>query len=269
VTTESNSNQESDPPSEPEEADGSTDDGLALGLAEPASPSDLYLEESSPYRPICTGDIFVGHQIVGARPDESAHELVMVLSHPCAMRKGPALEPRVRAAPIMPVSGIKRSSWTTGSYDYFPLPTLADVASWSGFTLENKAWASVLTSAAPLETHDLRVERRIACLSPAGIHILLQRLVHADTRAAIKIDTLAKTFEPQLIELELLETWNEYTLPEAPGEVDLARAAAEFEDLMMTSFTSEFTFRQSLALPIESAKAVRAITSMALLRVPD
>jgi hypothetical protein len=143
----------------------------------------------------------------------------------------------VRAAPVVPVSGVRKTQWTSGFYDIFPLPQLPRVAELAGVELEERGWAARLDLSAPISTDTLSIDRRFACLSPDGIHLLLQRLVHADTRVPVRLDTLAATFVPKLLELDLLYSWNEEFVParvEARGtlEEELLVAAEEFEDVM-------------------------------------
>src|SRR5690349_601886 len=75
-----------------------------LGVVDDAR--ELYLEEASFYRPISTGDVFLGASVAGASNEEEASGLAMVLSHPSAMRKGPVLADRLRAGPVLAVRGI-------------------------------------------------------------------------------------------------------------------------------------------------------------------
>jgi hypothetical protein len=158
----------------------------------------------------------------------------MVVAHPSAMRHGAQLESRARAAPVIPITGLSTTKWAAGHYNVFPLPLLHAIAAENGFTVDERAWGAHLELAAPADTTRFDVTQRVACLSPEGVHLLLQRLVHADTRVPIRLDTLAAVFAPKLEELELLETWQEELA--APilargGKVaaTLAIAAADFE----------------------------------------
>jgi hypothetical protein len=161
----------------------------------------------------------------------------MVIAHPSAMRKGAELEERARAAPIAPVDGLSRKKWASGYFNVFPLPLLSAVAEQNGVEIEDRAWGVLLELAAPIKTAQLDVTRRVACLSPEGIHLLLQRLVHADTRFPVRKDTLARVFAPKLEELELLETWNEDLVgPLVAGGGDLItellKAAQDFDQTL-------------------------------------
>jgi hypothetical protein len=225
---------------------------LAERLGAPAEARELYLEEASPYRPVATGDIFQGVPVPGSDPEEAAYGLSMVLAHPSAMRKGALLEPRVRAAPLAPVDGLSRKKWARGHFNVFPLPVLAPVARENGFELDDRGWGVLLELAAPVSSAELDVRNRVACLSPIGIQLLLQRLVHADTRYPVREELLAEVFAPKLEEFEMLENWNEELV--APS-VDasssnlqgrLIRGAVEFEEALQTLKAGDGTTVRSM-----------------------
>ena len=213
------------------------DTALAERLGEPSKPDAIYLDEASLYRPVATGDIFEGVAVPGPHEDSG---LAMLLAHPSAMRRGAELEEWAKAAPIEVVKGISAKKWTRGHLGVFPLPRLAAIAEANGFVVENRPWGALLDFSAPIETGTLDIHRRVACLAPEGIHLLLQRLVHADTRVAVREHTLAAVFQPKLEELEMLQTWNEelvFPCVEAGGDLsaELARGAREFEEAMNTT----------------------------------
>jgi hypothetical protein len=216
--------------------DAPFDPVIAERLDVPESPEALYEDEASVYRPISTGDLFHGAQIEGWAGIDAPHDLVMIVAHPSAMRDGAMLKPRLRAAPVVPVNGVSSRKWTRGFYDIFPLPKLCETAELGGLVLEKHGWAALLDLSGPTSTDVLNIQRRFACLSPAGIHLLLQRLVHADTRVPVNLKTLAATFAPKLVELDMLYTWNEELVParlETGGSLEdaLLVAAQEFEDV--------------------------------------
>lgn len=184
-----------------------------------------------------TGDIFRGLEVPGSTPEETAFDLTMVLSHPSAMRKGADLEPRVRAAPIAPVKGVSSKKWTPGYYTIFPLPLLREEALANGFEVEERGWATLLELGAPVASNLLDVTRRVACLSPDGIHLLLQCLVNADTRFPVREALIAETFSTKLAEIEMLQTWNEELAAPLVDqgsdlEATLRAAASEFEQVL-------------------------------------
>lgn len=246
---------------------------LAERLESPTTPLGIYLEEASIYRPIATGDIFRGVKVPGADEDESSHDLTMVIAHPSAMRKGAALEDRVRAAPVAPVDGLSQSRWANGYYNVFPLPRLSDVAKSNGFDTPPRSWGALLAVAAAVRTSDLDVTQRVACLSPEGIKLLLQRVVHADTRVAVRPDTIASVFRPKLEEIELLESWTEAVVPPmlASGTdraSALISAASSFEEFLVgTSVDEQGTTRRHLIDDPTSMSRVRRAVMTEILRV--
>jgi hypothetical protein len=221
--------------SQSEETDDSAwSEELAEHLAAPSGPEDIYLDEASVYRPISTGDIFCDVPVPGSTAEESAYGLTMLVAHPSAMREGGKLEDRARAAPVIRKDGLRKSQWTHKYVDYFPLPLLSRFAKANGFEIENLPWGADLQLAGPISTSDLDVRRRVVCLRAEGVHVLLQRLVVADTRVAVKIESLALQIAPKLDEIELLQTWNEdLVMPKADAGGDLVEellaAANEFD----------------------------------------
>lgn len=184
------------------------DAALAESLAVPSSVDALYLEEASLYRPIGTGDVFIDVSIPGAPTFDSPQSLVMLVAHPCGIRRGATLEARAKSAPVVPAHGISKSKWTNGHFDFFPLPALKRVAGENGFALDDRAWGALLKEAVPVNTEKLTVDNRVACLGPEGLRLLLQRLVHSDTRVAVKPLAIEGTYKSEAEELELFESWN-------------------------------------------------------------
>lgn len=198
---------------------------------------DLYLEEASIYRPISTGDVFSDVPIPGCTDEENQWRLSMVLSHPSAMRKGPDLEARARAGPVMPVKNISSTKYEKGHFDIFALPLFGDIARTNGHDVEDRPWAARLDVTGTIQTDDLDVRRRVACLSPGGVVLLLQKVVNADTRAAVRLDTIEGIIESKLEEIEQIQTWNEALAAprvDASGdlEAELRTVAYAFDNAM-------------------------------------
>lgn len=235
---------------------------LAERLASPESSKDIYLEEASLYRPIVTGDIFTGLRVPGCLDADANHGLSMIIAHPSVMRQGAQLEERARAAPVAPRNGLRRSQWSPGYYDVYPLPVLTEIAGDNGFDIANRGWCAVLQDSAPIETKLLDVRQRVACLSPLGIEILLQRMVHSDTRVPVKAELIGQVFAPKLEEIELLETWCEELVSQSSEHLqrDLEEAARDFEGfLSTTSEYSEMRIRDMMESSSQRAGARRLI----------
>jgi hypothetical protein len=138
-------------------------------------------------------------------------------------------------------------------FDVFPLPRLADIAKRNGAdgVAEDK-WCALLELGGPVDTASLDVEKRVACLSPIGVRILLQSVVTADTRCVVKVDLIARSISQKLEELEWLQDWNEDLVQPrvADGQklsTELAEAARQFEAVMTaTPAGREMSLRQML-----------------------
>lgn len=165
-------------------------------------PGSLYDErgEVSWSRPIFQGDVFTGVVLPGFGDQPRT---VQVVTHPCAMRRGPDLLPRITVAPVEPYPAVERDQWD-GHLKVMPLAEL----------IEGKHYATkfVDVTAAPSEL--LTYERRIATLSNRGIYVLQQRLVKHYTRLEVEIPVLRREAAPVLEEAEQQRDWIETVLDE-------------------------------------------------------
>lgn len=190
------------------------------------------------YRPISTGDIFLDAPVPGTGDRDRSHNLTMILSHPSAMRRGAMLEDIVRGAPIGVRDGLSKTKWPRKNrLDVFPLPLLATIANGNGFELAADGWAALLELAAPVQTTTLDVRRRVACLSPAGVGLLVQTIVAVDTRCTVNLVLIERALSQKLEEIEWLQDWNEALVEPAVQDegdllTELASAAQEFERVM-------------------------------------
>ncbi|HXG40090.1 MAG TPA: hypothetical protein VNJ28_04030 [Candidatus Limnocylindrales bacterium] len=179
-------------------------------LDRPSSADELYLargDEVEPYRPILTGDVFEGIVVPGTDADAG---LAMVVAHPCSMRRGAHMRPYVQMAPVRDGDPIGLTAWGRGHYGVMPLPGLR-----APDDLRDRA---VFEDACRVPTEWLHRARRLACLSPQGILLLLQRLTFNVTRHAVELETLKKAIDYVLEEAELLEEWMRARLDLAGGE---------------------------------------------------
>jgi hypothetical protein len=88
-----------------------------IELETPDDPESIYLaraDDVSEHRPVFTGDIY---RLGDGR-------LVMVLQHPCALRSGVELNPKLLMAVVNPDT--LRSKWEKFTYKKMPLPRLID-----------------------------------------------------------------------------------------------------------------------------------------------
>jgi hypothetical protein len=74
-------------------------------------------DEVVPHRPIFTGDVFFNIEIAG----EARTKNVIVLQHPCAIRAGVEVLPKLLVAEVNPSGKLAPSLWATGSYKQMPL----------------------------------------------------------------------------------------------------------------------------------------------------
>lgn len=207
-----------------------------MRLDRPASIDHLYLDRgdpADPWRPIMSGDVFSGVEIPGV--DE--HELVLLISHPCSMRRGPDLIPRLQALPVVTHAGISLEQWETGFFRVFPLP---DLVADDG----NRHYAARLTEFGMVASDALDLDCRVACLSESGVVLLLQRFFHCMARVHLLATTLSEHAAPALEEASLLEEWNETVCcPRVDAGADrgavLREEAAEFDTVLSAAGPGE------------------------------
>jgi hypothetical protein len=191
----------------------------------PSSVEELYDargEEVDELRPICQGDIYSGLQMPGFHEDE----LVMLIAHPCSLRQGATLRPRLQASPVRGYDKVPLKKWS-GHGRVLPLPDV----------LAGPHLATALTETGVVQSADLPGASRVARLSRRGILLLQQRIIYTLAHAVVGLDTLATYSALALDEVELLEDWNEALCGGLSG-AELQRAldqtAHEFEEFMKT-----------------------------------
>jgi len=169
-----------------------------LQLGKPGSEDEIYLargDEVEPFRPIIQGDIFRDVTIPSL---EATHDLAMVIAHPCNMRAGAVLRPRVQMVPVLRHEPLTFDEWPEGHFRFFPLPNLL---------LDNKHYAARLDETGMVESAMLTCGRRVACLENTGLLLLQQRYIHSLTRAVVQLATLDAASAHILAEVELQEDW--------------------------------------------------------------
>jgi hypothetical protein len=170
-------------------------------MERPATPSELYhalWEEVAEARPVLTGDIFAGVDIVDF---DGSHreETVMVLDHPCSLRlDGVTLAPRLSVAQVRPYAAANQ--WR-GCFDRMLLPSLQ----LDGVAQPHSA--AHFDTTFPVSPDQLGRGQRIACLTPVGINLLLQRRVHYFSRLVVPTFTFQEVNEHIYEEVDLTEEW--------------------------------------------------------------
>lgn len=196
-------------------------------LDRPDSDEALYetygSEEDDPLRPVFQGDVFAGIALAGY--DTSHHDAVMLVGHPCSLREGAELRNRLQAVAVRPHQHVSPEAWRTGYKQCLPLPALDGSGSKAALVRE----IGIVTRDQLTDAH------RVATLSERGILLLQQRIVWTFARTVVRLDTFAECNAPQLIELELLEYWNERLCEKCPPAeiaVALGKVAKQFEHYM-------------------------------------
>jgi hypothetical protein len=167
-----------------------------------------------PHRPIFTGDVFTGVHIAS----ESAPKLLIILQHPCAIRKdGVTLVPRILAAEVQPAQLIPPSKWITGYFKQMPLAELI-------LNDSPGHYAAMLHMPCVATPTELQAATRTACMSQTGVNLLLQRWVHHNSRAVVGTHLYQEVSSPQFEEADLIEDW---CIDREDDGIDLATATAD------------------------------------------
>ena len=153
-------------------------------------------------RPLLQGDVFDGIVLPGFGDQPMK---VQIINHPCAMRTGASLTPRITVAPVEPHSRVNGQRGWDGNLRVMPLPELKDE--------KHFAAKFVDVTAAPAEL--LTRPRRIATLSHRGIYVLQQRLVKHYTRVEMPLEVLRSESAAVLTEGVIQWDWIEEVLTEA------------------------------------------------------
>lgn len=157
-------------------------------LETPDEPESIYLarfDEVSEYRPLFTGDVY----------RLSDQELAMVLQHPCALRRGIQLLPKLPVASVAPDS--LRSDWAKAPYTKMPLPKLIDGKDYS---------ADFINLELP-DSSTLLACERIAVMSQLGVNLLMQRWSHHNTRLVVPTHLYSESTIGPFDEADLIEEW--------------------------------------------------------------
>ncbi|MDP9276119.1 MAG: hypothetical protein M3O99_11065 [Chloroflexota bacterium] len=226
---------------------------MAEVLGTPDSEDDLYLARADgvePYRPFLQGDVFGGITIPGVGID---HVAAMVITHPCSMRRGANLLPRIQMIPVIAYEKVPFGKWALAHIRVFPLPNLEG---------DGKHFAASFLETGMVPSTDLIPDRRLAMLTEKGLLLLQQRYVHYLTRAVMQLESLQAVCKHVLIEAELHEDWcADLTPPRVAGgeplESALASEAAEF--LAFITKGNDPTLQKMLEDPLLQADVRRRV----------
>lgn len=150
-------------------------------------------------RPVFTGDVYDNVPLEGPNGDPRSRT-VLVLQHPCAMRvDGVNLAGKLLVAEVGNRAPLGEEAWQ-GNYTVMPLPDLRpDVTTGRRHQAAN---FDKLHLVKPVDLVD-----RVACLSPVGVNLLLQRWIHHSSRFVVPSWQLHQTIEGEYEEADLVEDW--------------------------------------------------------------
>lgn len=200
------------------------------------SPDQLYLARGADvndHRPAMTGDVYDKVEIPGV----DGIGLGVVVTHPCAMRKGAEINEKVLMARLHASDPIPPAAWPGHYYDKMPFPEL---------TGEGELHVAHLDEIGRAPRESLASEQRIACLLPYGVNLLQQRLVWHMTRCLVPTWQFQEAIEHVLAEADLLEEWQD-ELCEAG--VSGEEAVARFEAFMREKTSGGRSQRECLRMP--------------------
>lgn len=188
-------------------------------------------------RPVCQGDVYSG---ICLPTYDGEHDHVILATHPCSMRAGALLRPRVQAFAVNGHQYVDPSKWSDGFKKVMPLPALTGTQHRAGR----------LVDTGPLTPEQLASATRVASLSRLGILLFQQRIIWTLAHAVVRLDTLSEHTGPALTELELLEHWNEQHCAHLDGEdrvAALAQTAQDFDNYMTDDLRSALTSPEQIA----------------------
>ena len=179
----------------------------------------LYLYRGSEVvgaRPVFTGDVFFDVEVQGVGAIE--HKNVLVIQHPCALRSnGIDLTDSLMVAEVVPSKLLAQSEWR-GHYGLMPLPELVD-----GNGLH---FAGSFTSPYLAIPSSLDLTKRVACMNPMGVNLLLQRWVYHNSRAVVPTWMYDDAVSAQYEEADGIEEWCSIREPHG---ISVAAATIEVE----------------------------------------
>lgn len=167
-------------------------------------------------RPIFTGDVFFDVSVVG----EEQTQNVIVLQHPCVIRKGVELTPRLLVAEVVSAAVLPPSQWAEKYFRQLPLAELVN-----GDKPEH--FAAFFDRHHLIKRKGLDLDRRVVTMSQRGVNLLMQRWVHHNSRMVVPTHEYQKVTSAQYDEADIIEEWcidredDGVLLDDATVEIDL------------------------------------------------
>lgn len=203
----------------------SRDELEAPGTDDDPDWDSLYLyrgDEVVAHRPLFTGDVY-----------DVGEMRVIVLQHPCALRQGIKLVPRLLVAEVERHQELSRAQWTTGSFKVMPLPNLDTTG---------VAYAAKFLKIAVMEADAFEGGMRVACLSPLGVNLLSQRWVNHNTRVVIPKSNYFEVMVGPFEEADIIEEWIEV----GQDRLDPDSAQVEVDEWLGQAMSATRTRRDAL-----------------------
>ncbi|MFF7259486.1 hypothetical protein ACFZCL_04220 [Streptomyces sp. NPDC008159] len=171
-------------------------------MEKPKDPADLYRalgDEVNPSRPILTGDVFENVEVTNTDASVT-RRTVMILDHPCSLRTdGVTLTERLLTAEVRRT---EPGSWRQGNYNRMFLPAPFPLA-------DGKAnpCAAFFDSCYHVSPDQLASGNRVACLTPLGVNLMLQRRVKHFSRVTVESFKFQEANSGVYEEADVIEDW--------------------------------------------------------------
>lgn len=147
-------------------------------------------------RPIFTGDVFFDVAVEG----EEQPKNVIVLQHPCVIRKGVELTPKLLVAEVGPAALLPPSQWVEKFFRQLPLVELVPGE-------KPKHFAAFFDRHHLIKRKDLELDHRVTTMSQQGVNLLMQRWVHHNSRMIVPTQEYQKVTSAQYEEADIIEEW--------------------------------------------------------------
>lgn len=192
-----------------------------MGLIAPEGDDEIldFEAEALGYKPVMTGDLFVGVTV----PGEVAPIDVMVAGHPCTIRRGVTLVERVPCIQVVEHQWVPYERWP--DYDPSHFPISAEVGIGDGRCGALQEWVGV-------SRDELLRGRRRLTLQDHGIYVFQQRFIHSLSRFAPPITALKTASDHVLAEAELEFSWVIEQFDGDPDDDELRTLVTAFGDFM-------------------------------------
>lgn len=233
----------------PEPEDQTSAEQFEADVYELLSEADVD-DDPPPYRPLGPGDVFDPVALEHLATPVTGP--VIVVGHPCSLRRGLTLQDDIPVAPIV-TPGIKTDQQMLAER-LFPVGTLLPPGATARGSVK-------LVSTTTVPAANLNIERRCARLGDLGVVALQQRVIGNQGRVKVPPSVLSRHMRGPLTELELWTDWRECCV-----EAGLAADALDEEfDALMNEPAGEkdgLSWRRALAeQEFARARVVPVMTS--------